>query len=74
MGTGTDIDSEYLKDFWEYDPEADRWTRKADLGGTKNTERRNAVGFAIGDKGYIGTGYGKDPDDSNSDSYRGDVW
>lgn len=29
------------------------WTQKADFGGTA---RRYAVGFSIGDKGYIGTG------------------
>lgn len=43
----------YFKDFWEYDPENDTWTRKADFEGA---ERLEAVGFSIGDKGYIGTG------------------
>jgi len=33
----------------------DEWTRKADFGGTA---RDSAVGFSIGTKGYIGTGYG----------------
>jgi gliding motility-associated-like protein len=42
-----------LKDFWEYDPVTDQWTQKADFGGSA---RRLAVGFAIGTKGYIGTG------------------
>ncbi len=42
------------KDFWEYDPSTNTWTQKADFGGT---ERSSAVGFSIGDKGYIGTGY-----------------
>src|SRR5947207_3023464 len=32
----------------------DTWTRKADFGGA---ERMEAVGFSIGGKGYIGTGY-----------------
>ncbi len=41
------------KDFWEYDPAANTWTRKADFGGTA---RFWAVGFSIGSKGYIGTG------------------
>ena len=31
------------------------WTQKADFGGTA---RYQAVGFSIGSKGYIGTGYG----------------
>ena len=30
------------------------WTQKADFGGTA---RSSAVGFSIGSKGYIGTGY-----------------
>jgi hypothetical protein len=43
----------YTREFWEYDPEADIWTQKADFGGT---ERLYAVGFSIGNKGYMGTG------------------
>ena len=42
-----------VRDFWEYDPAANTWTRKADFGGTV---RRGATGFSIGSKGYIGTG------------------
>lgn len=42
-----------VADVWEYDPAADEWTRKADLPGPV---RMFAVGFAIGDKGYLGTG------------------
>jgi N-acetylneuraminic acid mutarotase len=42
-----------LKDFWEYDPATDTWTRKADFAGSP---RHGATGFSIGDKGYIGTG------------------
>jgi N-acetylneuraminic acid mutarotase len=38
---------------------ADEWIQKSDFGGTS---RGNAIGFSIGDKGYIGTGssYNKD--------------
>ena len=43
----------HLKDFWEYDPAADTWTQKADFGGGI---RCSAVGFSIGNKGYVGTG------------------
>jgi hypothetical protein len=32
----------------------DTWTQKADFGGTA---RDSAVGFSVGSKGYIGTGY-----------------
>jgi N-acetylneuraminic acid mutarotase len=45
---------EALADFWEYDPANDHWKRVADFGGTA---RYNAVGFAIGSKAYVGTGY-----------------
>ena len=42
-----------VKDFWEYDPATNTWTQKADFGGGL---RSKAVGFSIGNKGYIGTG------------------
>jgi len=41
------------KDFWRYDPEQNKWTRVADFGGSA---RAFAVGFRIGEKGYLGTG------------------
>ena len=43
--------------FWQYDPGADVWTRKADHPGRI---RGAAVAFSIGDKGYLGLGYGDD--------------
>src|SRR5207302_641276 len=43
------------KDFWEYDPSTNTWTRKTDFGGIG---RSDAVGFSIENKGYIGTGGG----------------
>jgi len=46
--TGTDD-----KDFWQYDPITDGWTQKADIPGPPYTLR---MAFAIGNKGYIGTG------------------
>jgi hypothetical protein len=46
---------QYRKDFWEYDPDADTWTQKADFAGTA---RGYTVAFSIGGKGYIGTGIG----------------
>ena len=42
-----------LKDVWEYDPTTDAWTQKADFGGGI---RNWAASFAIGNKGYVGTG------------------
>lgn len=42
------------KDFWEYDPAGNTWTQKADFSGAR---RVSAVGFNIGNKGYLGLGY-----------------
>lgn len=57
VGTGrarvSDIVYENAKDFWEYDPVINTWTKKADFGGAA---RQGAVGFNIDKKGYIGTG------------------
>lgn len=44
----------YLNDFWEYDPEHDLWTRKADI---PEQGRFAGIGMSIGDKGYIGLGF-----------------
>jgi N-acetylneuraminic acid mutarotase len=41
--------------FWEYDPTNDRWTKKAPFPGG---DLLYHVAFAIGLKGYLGTGYG----------------
>jgi N-acetylneuraminic acid mutarotase len=41
------------QDFWEWDQATNVWTKKADFGGIA---RYGAVGFSIGNKGYIGTG------------------
>ena len=41
------------KEFYRYDPSSDTWTRKADFPGDG---RNSAVGFAIGNYGYLGTG------------------
>ena len=55
IGTGNTGASEGRKnDFWEYDPSTDSWTQKNDLAGAT---RDDAVGFSIGTKGYVGTGY-----------------
>ncbi|HYV92236.1 MAG TPA: kelch repeat-containing protein [Chitinophagales bacterium] len=59
IGTGLYYDSDdetfhLYKDFWEYDPASNTWTQKADFGGTA---RFQAVGFSIGSKGYLGTGF-----------------
>jgi N-acetylneuraminic acid mutarotase len=53
------------KDFWEYDPATNAWTRKADFGGKA---RYLAVGFSIGSKGYVGTG------DVGNSQHKNDFW
>src|SRR5688500_9723242 len=42
-----------FNDWWEYDPGTKSWTQKANYAGGK---RYHAAGFAIGNKGYVGTG------------------
>lgn len=44
----------YYKDLWEYDPVADKWTKKTDYPGIA---RAYTTGFSILNKGYIGGGY-----------------
>ena len=53
-----------LKDWWEYDPNSNVWTRKTSIGGSK---RSNAFGFEISDMGYVGGG-------SNNGTYPTDFW
>ncbi len=53
IGLGQGNTSAFLSDFWEYDPESESWTQKADFIGTA---RRQAVAFSIDSMGYVGTG------------------
>jgi len=67
FGLGNNFGKEFLlyQDFWQYDPNSNKWTQKADFGGEV---RYSAVGFSIKEKGYIGTG-------SNSTVlYKKDFW
>lgn len=66
------VSTTYFPDFWEYDPETNRWTRRADFPGTP---RSDAVGFSIGGKGYVGTGKYEMFDNENFDFfYYSDFW
>jgi len=62
VGTGYDGYT-YLKDFYEFNPQTNIWTKKADFGGTA---RLQAVGFGSATNGYIGSGF-----DGN---YKKDFW
>jgi hypothetical protein len=55
VGTGYD-GTTYYKDLWEYNPATNVWTEQDDLPGTGTVARKDAVGFTIGSKGYVGTG------------------
>ncbi|MGA2296728.1 MAG: kelch repeat-containing protein [FCB group bacterium] len=51
--TTTNI-STVASDFWEYDPDSDTWTRKADFEGDP---RYGTFCFVLNEKAYVGTGY-----------------
>lgn len=57
----------YFKDLWEYNEETQSWTQKADFIGSA---RRQAIGFAIDDFGYVGTG--QDASGLRNDFYKYD--
>lgn len=65
VGTGriSETGNTLVKDFFKYSPETNTWTQLTDFPGTG---RRGAVGFAIGEYGYMGTGT------SSNDMYRYD--
>jgi len=51
---------QYFQDCWEYDPTINAWNQKAnlpDIEGPGTGARYDAVGFGIGNYGYVGTGY-----------------
>jgi hypothetical protein len=57
LGTGTNngfSGGGFKNDFWEYNATNNSWTQKANVG---ENVRALAVGFSIGNKGYIGGGY-----------------
>ena len=54
VGIGQTDQGEMTNQFWEYDPAADQWTRKADFPGEPRFE---GIAFGAGGKGYAGTGY-----------------
>jgi len=68
IGTGVRLESNILafkKDFWEFDPGTNIWTRKTDFGGTG---RMDALGFSINGNGYISSGSDENGIDQN------DLW
>ncbi len=61
---GTGYDGNWLKDFYEYDPNTNTWQQVVSLGGSK---REDAVAFVIDDQAYVGTG-------RNNGVYEFDFW
>lgn len=55
IGTGLDINGQTKNDFWEYNPAQNIWTQKKYFGEFQSGICK-AVGFCIGNKGYIGVG------------------
>jgi N-acetylneuraminic acid mutarotase len=55
MATGWNGLNDRYFDFWRYDASSDSWTQMPNLDTV--AARSNAVGFSIGNKGYIATGY-----------------
>lgn len=65
VGTGTTLTGD-LKDFWAYDPQRDQWTLTEAFPGDP---RRDAIGFSLNGKGYIGMGYLVE-----NSTYLADLW
>ena len=57
-----------LNELWQYNPVTENWKQMADFPGQ---ERWAPVGFAINNKGYIGTG---NYNDGGGDIYLDDFW
>ncbi|HYG17574.1 MAG TPA: kelch repeat-containing protein [Ohtaekwangia sp.] len=67
LGYNRDLDEEELADFWEYDPAAQEGAQWKQVASFEGTARYNAIGFALGARGYVGTGY-------DGDNYNSDFW
>ncbi len=70
VATGIDDYAKYYQDNWQYNPATNVWTKMASLpdngGGAGSGARFDAVAFAIGNYGYVGTG--------NNGSWLKDFW
>ncbi|RFZ84334.1 hypothetical protein DYU05_01525 [Mucilaginibacter terrenus] len=68
---GSGFSSIALYDMWEYDPTADKWTRKADYPGQGAEYLR---GFTINNKAYLGTGFGERAEHQDDPPQKRDFW
>ncbi len=69
LGRDQQTQNQLLTDFWQYDPVTNTWTQKAQFPGPG---RDVAVGFSIGNKGYLGTGIA--PLAQSTFTYYNDFW
>lgn len=61
LATGISDVGQIYKDCWQYNPGTNTWTKMADLPDANmagSGARYDAVAFAIGNNGYVGTGIG----------------
>jgi N-acetylneuraminic acid mutarotase len=72
VGTGSNSGRKlfWMDDIWEYNPAIDYWRPKNDFEGDG---RHSAIGFTIGNFGYLGLGNGAGPDGNGTD-YFSDIW
>lgn len=64
VGLGATKTQKTLKDFWRYDPAADKWEA---IGSEFKQKRVNAFAFVIGNKAYVGGGF-------DNNQYPADFW
>jgi len=55
-----------VKDFWQYDPSTDAWTKLNDYTGP---DKQLPVSFVVNNKGYVGLGA-----NANFTAYQNDFW
>jgi N-acetylneuraminic acid mutarotase len=67
VGTGNDVSSTRLKDFYAFDPTKGSWTQLTPMPAAAPA-RYLAAAFAANNKGYVGTGYAQDG------TYLSDFW
>ena len=67
LGYNRELDTEEIGDFWKFDPDAAAGSQWSTIKDFEGTPRYSAIGFAIGSRGYVGTGY-------DGDSYNSDFW
>jgi N-acetylneuraminic acid mutarotase len=59
----------FVKTFFQYDQQSNTWLKKADIPGV-DTARSFGIGFAIGNKGYVGLG----TDGDQTLVFKKDLW